>query len=194
MKNKKKKLIAILLTLVCLFVVVLGALADEPLEARTRNIITTGEVKIDLLEYADETCTTPYPEEPVTVMPGVSTTKVVMVKNTGASEAWVRVKVSKTIELDGTVEGYAPDVSLIGLDINEALWTYSGGWYYYNRPLGAGVTTEAPLFTTVSFDTSMQNEYQNSTAKVNVVAQAVQVAHNGDTVLGAQGWPAEGGD
>ena len=194
MKNKKKKLIAILLALVCLFVVVIGALADEPLEARTRNIITTGEVKIDLLEYADETCTTPYPEEPVTVMPGVSTTKVVKVKNTCASEAWVRVKVSKTIELDGTVEGFTPDVSLIGLDINEALWTYSDGWYYYSRPLGAGVTTEAPLFTTVSFDTSMQNEYQNSTAKVSVVAQAVQVAHNGETVLGAQGWPAEGGD
>ena len=194
MKNKKKKLIAILLALVCLFVVVLGALADEPLEARTRNIITTGEVSIDLLEYADETCQTPYPEEPVTVMPGVSTTKVVMVKNTGTSEAWVRVKVDKTIELGQTIDGFTPDVSLIGLDINDALWTYSDGWYYYNRPLGAGVTTETPLFKTVSFDTSMQNEYQNSTAKVTVVAQAVQAAHNGETVAEAQGWPAEGGD
>ena len=35
----------------------------------------------------------------------------------------------------------------------------------------------------------MGNEYQGATATVDVLAQAVQTAHNGDTVVDAQGWP-----
>ena len=35
----------------------------------------------------------------------------------------------------------------------------------------------------------MGNEYQNATATVNVSAQAVQNANNGDTVMDAKGWP-----
>ena len=51
--------------------------------------------------------------------------------------------------------------------------------------------TSAPtcIFTAVTFKPDMGNEYQNATATVDVSAQAVQTANNGDTVMDAKGWP-----
>ncbi len=190
MKNKKKKLIAILLALSCLFVVVVGSLAfytSQP--ERTRNIITTGKIEIEVNEYADEAMTTPFPESGVSgVMPGATVTKIVEIENTGDSPAWVRVKVDKLITLADGVAG-TPDASLVSLDLNTEAWTLLDGWYYYNTALAAGAKTATPLFTRVTFDPSMENMYQSSTAEVTVAAQAVQVAHNGETALGAVGWP-----
>ena len=36
----------------------------------------------------------------------------------------------------------------------------------------------------------MGNEYQNATATVDVIAQAVQTANNGTSAADAAGWPA----
>ena len=41
----------------------------------------------------------------------------------------------------------------------------------------------------VSFAADMGDEYQDAAATVDVFAQAVQTANNGDTVMTAQGWP-----
>ena len=43
----------------------------------------------------------------------------------------------------------------------------------------------------MTFDVKMDNRYQGSTATVDVVAQAVQTANNGDTVMDAKGWPKD---
>ena len=189
MKNKKKKLIVILLALSCLFVVVLGSVAAFTKQETTRNIITTGGVDIELHEYADAEMTTPFPKDGVAgVMPGSSVTKVVQVENTGVSEAWVRVKIDKAFNLADGVTG-EPDASLVALDIDETKWTEKDGWYYYNTPLVHGATTTS-LFTQVSFDISMPNMYQNSTVEIAVTAQAVQTANNDSAgALGAAGWP-----
>lgn len=75
------------------------------------------------------------------------------------------------------------------MDFNDTDWTAGeDGYYYYNEILAPGEVTE-PLFTTVSFDTGMNNLYQNSTAAVDVAAYGVQADNNGDTVQEAQGWP-----
>lgn len=198
MNNKKKNLIVILLALTCLFVVVIGSLAYESRSVTARNIITTGKIDIEVNEYADEKGT-PFPENGVSgVMPGATVTKIVEVENTGDSPAWVRIKVDKLIRLAEGVEG-EPDASLILLDINEDYWTLVDGWYYYNAELPAGEKTGAPLFTQVTFDRNMQNMYQNSTAEVAVIAQAVQAKNNNSKKLAyeAEGWPeltGTGGD
>lgn len=62
------------------------------------------------------------------------------------------------------------------------------GYYYYKEALKPGEVT-APIFTAVTFKPEMGNEYQNATATVDVSAQAVQTANNGDTVMDAKGWP-----
>ena len=80
------------------------------------------------------------------------------------------------------------DPSLIGLNIDTESWTEKDGYYYYSKPLKPGEVT-APIFTAVTFKPDMGNEYQNATATVDVSAQAVQTANNGDTVMATKGWP-----
>lgn len=120
------------------------------------------------------------------IMPGMTVTKIAEIKNTGASEAWVRVKVEKNIRLQAEVE-VNPNPDLVELTLN-ADWEARDGYYYYKKALKPGEVT-APIFSAVTFNASMGNEYQNATATVDVQAQAVQTANNGTTALEAQGWP-----
>lgn len=183
----KRKLLIGAIFCICLSVLAGGSLAYYTAENTAHNVITTGGIDIAVQEWADTDKTTPFPEGGVDdVMPGTAVTKIVEVKNTGANDAYIRVKVDKSIELAG--EG-TPDLSLLALDMNQTDWTDGGdGYYYYNEILAPGEVT-APLFTTVSFDPGMDNLYQNSAAAVDVAAYAVQADNNGDTVLEAQGWP-----
>lgn len=188
----KKRLFVAALACICITALAGGTLAYYTAENTAHNVITTGGIDIALQEWADTDKTTPFPEDGVNdVMPGTSVTKIVEVKNTGANDAYIRVKVDKSIDLAG--EG-TPDLSLLALDMNQADWTAGeDGYYYYNEVLAPGEVT-APLFTTVSFDTGMDNLYQNSAAEVDVAAYAVQADNNGDTVLEAQGWPTADGE
>ena len=163
---------------------VTGTLAYFTAEGKAHNVITTGGVEIAVQEWADEEKTKPF-EDLTGIMPGMTVTKIAEIKNTGASDAWVRVKVEKNIELKG--EG-TPDTGLVELALNTAYWTEKDGYYYYTKALKPGEVT-APVFTSVTFNATMGNEYQNATATVDVFAQAVQTANNGATVMDAQGWP-----
>ena len=145
---------------------------------------TTGGVEIAVQEWADVEKTKPF-EDMTGVMPGMTVTKIAEIKNTGASDAWVRVKVEKNIKLQG--EG-TPDTGLVELTLNTTDWTEKDGYFYYTKALKPGEVT-APIFTAVTFKADMGNEYQNATATVDVSAQAVQTANNGDAVMDANGWP-----
>lgn len=185
----KRRLLAAAVIMFCLSLVAYGTLAFFTAEDTAHNVITSGEIDIELLEWADAAKTTPFPEDGVSgVMPGTEVTKIVEVKNTGSNKAWVRVKVDKEITLSEGVQG-AVDLGLMQLDFDESCWIEQGGYYYYKEPLAPGAVTE-PLFASVTFDSRMGNLYQNSTAKVDVTVYAVQVANNGAAVLDAQGWPA----
>ena len=120
-------------------------------------------------------------------MPGVTVTKIAEIKNTGASEAWVRVLITKDIQLAGDGE---VDPDLIKLGLNTTDWKLgTDGYYYYNKALKPGETT-APILSSVTFEPTMGNEYQNAAATVDISAQAVQTANNGTSALTASGWPA----
>ena len=155
----KRKLLILSVLVICIATLAAGTLAYFTSEGTAHNVITTGGVEIAVQEWADEGRQTPF-EDLTGIMPGMTVTKIAEIRNTGASEAWVRVKVEKNIRLQG--------------DSTKAL-----------KP---GEVT-APIFTAVTFGTAMGNEYQNATATVDVFAQAVQTANNGATVLDAQGWP-----
>ena len=180
----KRKLLILSALAVCLATLAAETLAFFTAEGKAHNVITTGGVKIALLEWADEAKTKSF-EDLTGVMPNTTVTKIAEIKNTGASAAWVRVKVEKNIELQG--EG-TPDTDLVELTLNTDDWTKKDGYYYYEEVLKPGEVTE-PIFTAVTFNADMGNEYQNATAKVGVSAQAVQTANNGATVMAAQGWP-----
>ncbi len=187
----KRKIFIVALIVICLSLTAYGTMAYFTAGETAHNVITSGQISIDLQEWADEAKTQPFPGDGVTgVMPGAEVTKIVEIKNTGTGDAYIRVKVSKSITLDEDVEGEV-DLGLLILDFDQEYWTLGGdGYYYYNVPLAPGKVTE-PLFASVTFDVSMGNIYQNSTAAVDVAAYAVQAANNGASVMEAAGWPEE---
>ena len=180
----KRKLLILSVLAICVAILAAGSLAYFTSEGKAHNVITSGGVEIAVQEWADEDKQTPF-EDLEGIMPGMTVTKIAEIKNTGASDAWVRVKVEKNIKLQG--EGTS-DTSLVELTLNTADWTEKDGYYYYTKVLKPGEVT-APIFTAVTFKPDMGNEYQNATATVDVVAQAVQTANNGETVTDAKGWP-----
>ena len=181
----KRKLLILSVLAICVATLAAGTLAYFTSEGKAHNVITTGGVEIAVQEWADEEKTKPF-ENLSGVMPDTTVTKIAEIKNIGASAAWVRVKVEKAIKLQG--EG-TPNTDLVELNLNLTDWTQgTDGYLYYNKALKPGEVT-APIFTAVTFKPDMGNEYQNATATVDVSAQAVQTANNGDTVMDAKGWP-----
>ena len=189
----KRKLLLLSVMVICIAIAAVGTLAFFNSDAIAHNVITTGGVNIELHEYADAE-KTPFPSEGLDgVMPGMTVTKIAEVENTGASAAWVRVKLTPAIELADNVttsDGFTVNTGLVKPEVNTADWTLgSDGYYYYHKALAAGETT-TPVITSVTFDVAMGNEYQGAKATVDIVAEAVQKANNGDTVKDAKGWPA----
>ena len=118
----KKKLLILSLAAICLAITAIGTVAFFTADDTAHNVITTGEIAIDLFEWADDAKTTPFPENGVNgVMPGTEVTKIVEVKNTGANAAWVRIKVEKAIQLaeDAAIpEGFQPDAELVKVNLS----------------------------------------------------------------------------
>lgn len=187
----KKRILAAAILLVCLSMVGYGTLAYFAHEDTAANIITAGNIRIALNQWAlseDGGSRVPY-EAPGQVVPGQVVSRIVEVTNTGDHPAWIRVSVDKAIALAEGLEGQA-DTALIRLDLNTEFWYEQDGYYYYHAQLDPGETT-VPLFTCVAFDADMHNLYQNSTAAITVRAQATQAANNGTTVFDAAGWPED---
>lgn len=188
----KKKLIAAALLVIGIAILSAGTIAYFTSQTTAHNVITSGGVDIVLEEWADEDCTLPYTDKAVPVMPGQSITKIVTVKNTDA-DAFVRAQFHISVfNADGEKidPKELPNLSKAVVIECGADWEKGAdGWYYYAEPLEVGQVTPA-LFSEVVFDgPNMTNEYQNCTVTVDVVAQAVQVANNGESALDAKGWP-----
>ncbi|MBQ9167199.1 MAG: hypothetical protein IJX67_02170 [Oscillospiraceae bacterium] len=185
----KKKLCVIALLAICVAIAAYGTSAYFTYQQTATNVITAGNIKVELQEWSD-TGEGLIPFRNVGgVQPGMEISKIVQIKNVGDHEAWVRISLDKVITLAEGVKGEA-DLSLISYDINTEYWTEKDGFYYYNTILRQNEVTK-PLFTKVTFSETMSNMYQNSSAVVEVTAQATQVVHNGTSALDAAGWPAE---
>ena len=192
----KRKLFTLATIVICLSILAGGTFANFTAEGTAHNVITSGKVDVELLEWADDGMEKPFPDKPVPVMPGTEQTKIVEVKNVGTEPAYVRVLVEKEIRKDSSPTSL--DTGVIGIDFDTVNWTKKTEndgttYYYYKDVLGGGVTTE-PLFNTVKFNgPDMGNDYQNSEAYVNVYVMAVQAKNNpvpdGGTVADVEGWP-----
>lgn len=181
----RKKLFSCAVIVICLAMVAFGTLAYFTADNTAHNVITSGNIDIELQEWANADKTVPFPEDGVTgVMPGAQVTKIAEVKNTGDNAAYIRVQVSKSVYLNDQELDAAP----VGIEFDTTKWEYRDGFYYYKEALESGAVSE-PLFTAVTFANDMSNAYQNSTANVVVKAYAVQVANNGGNVFEAAGWP-----
>ena len=201
----KKKLFALAVLAICSAIAASSTLAYFTAEGTAHNVITTGGVGIEIVEKHDHdgdatTALVDFPENGVSgVMPGASVSKIVSVKNNGASEAWIRAKVDMNIYKAGSDTEVLP-TTVITLDVNNEKWVYNEAdkYYYYkesvpvyNEKTGAGVTDT--LFENVHFAKEMGNEYQGCKILIDVSAQAVQTDNNpipaGGNVTDIKGWP-----
>ncbi len=181
----KKKLFALSVMAMLIAICSFGTAAFYNAQDTAHNVITMGNVNIAISEWADEEKTIEFSNVDG-VLPNTSVTKVVEIRNTGKSDAWVRVRIEKNISVNSDSEG---DTGLISLDINEGSWIDGkDGYYYYSKKLTEDEVTE-PIFTKVDFSKDMDNSYVGAVCSVEVFAEAVQSANNGDDVLSADGWP-----
>ncbi|MGN0971073.1 MAG: TasA family protein [Aristaeellaceae bacterium] len=187
--SRKRRLVLLALALCVAAVTVSGTLAYFTAEETAYNVITTGV--LDMVLHETTTGGKPFPKDGLdNLMPGMVVDKRVTVENAGSVDFFLRVAVDQAIFPAAGVQAEL-NFDHITLDINTTDWTLRDGYYYYNRALQPGETSN-PLFTTVTFAPEMGNEYMNARVEINVRAQAVQSRNNGDSPLTAVGWaPAE---
>lgn len=186
---KKKAIVSLILMLLCLIPIGLS-LAHPTFEGRTTNVVTTGEVQIDIEETTDQG--TEFVDLDG-VMPNTVASKIVRIRNTREQPCWLRVRVDTAVKFAGekTDPDYKEKISY-AVDC-EKTWLRDGDYYYYRSVLQPG---EAPvLFEKVMFAPAMGNEYAKSVVSLSIHAEAVQWANNvGDgsenAVLSVKGWPA----
>ena len=197
----KKKILVVAMLAVFASIAATGTLAYFTAEEQAVNVITSGGIEIELIENTKDAngAEIEFPKDGISnVMPGMSVPKIVTVKNSGKSDAWIRVKMeSRIIGADGQelpLEiGDNKKEPVMECEILEASIDGKDGYYYYNASVASGEYTKK-LIDTVKFNPAMGNEYQGCTANIEISAQAVQKANNGDTVMEAKGWPETMGE
>lgn len=187
----KRKIWVLALVAICAAIAAKGTVAYFKSEGTATNVITSGGVAVQLLEQKMEDGKLQSdPGGPIPANPGIKVSKIVSVKNKDA-DAWVRMRWDVSFvdaqgkEMQLTEEALG---KLVSVDTDTQNWSFKDGWWYYQVPLQEGETTK-PLFETVKFSGAMGNDYQNSTAELQVFVQAVQVANNGTSIWDAAGWP-----
>jgi predicted ribosomally synthesized peptide with SipW-like signal peptide len=180
----KRKLAIIFGVIAVLAILSFGTYAYFTADQTAENVITTGNVK---LEIHEKTATgEDFPKEGISVMPGDTVSKIVTVENTGDHPLYLRIKLTEGVSDEALTTDDCLDI-----DINRTNWIEKDGYYYYYRPLQSGETTEQ-LFSEVYFDiNAVDNKYLGKYFTLNVSASAVQSENNGADVLSAVGWPEE---
>ena len=189
----KKKLFALAVVMICLALLTQSTIAYFTSEATATNVITTDGIKIAVEQWQQtENGLVPYPQEaPIKVMPGISVSKIVTVKNLDAP-SYVRVKLELALKDAQNREMNVSEQEkerLVLLELNTEDWTQKDGWWYYNTAVDTAEATEALMKDVTFAGKEMGNEYQAATLEILITAQAVQQANNGSSPMDAKGWP-----
>lgn len=180
----KKKLSIVFGIIAILAIISVGTLAYFTSEQNAENVISAGNIKLEIHEKTASG--EDFPKEGIIVMPGDTVSKIVTVENTGDHPLYLRVKLTEGVSDEALTTDDCLDIN-----INRSCWLEKDGYYYYYRALQSGETTEQ-LFSEVYFDLyNIDNKYLGKHFTLNVAASAVQSENNGSDVLNAMGWPEE---
>ncbi len=180
----KKKVAGVILLLGLLAGAVYSTLALFSDSQVKKGIITTGQVKIALIE--EDAKGAPYVQGNDILAPGDEINRVVSVENVGNKAAWVRVKVVKNFVVP-RADIEPAELRLIEVDY-QSKWGEKDGYYYYQEKLAPGAETE-PFFKHVKLHLLADNRFSSQEINVDVTAVGVQADNNGTTVTDATGWP-----
>lgn len=203
----KKKILAIALAVCMLTTAVIGTLAYFTDKETATNTFTVGNVQIQLTEPA-WTAEGGGAAQAAEAYPGEALAKDPTVENTGANPCMVLVKVVWPNLGDGNGK-VAFRNSQYAIGAANTGWTYAGvdtagaSYFYYNKPLAAGETTDAPAFSSIVIPTELSNDTSGTPSyDVVVTAYAVQAqgifpsystltAGNADFALHGTAWWAK---
>lgn len=175
--------IIVLIGVLVLSIIVGGSLAQVQRRGETENIISSGEIKVKLLNQ--KTNGENMPELITHIVPGDTLDNVVKVANTCAYDEYIRITLDKII-YETAEESSILDNTKAHFLFNEDDWTYKEGYYYYNKPLKAGETSSA-LYDGIYLDETINNDYKLAVMDVVITVEAVQSVNNGD-IFTAEGW------
>ena len=179
MKKKLAK-IAIAMSAVCYLFSSVTAYAAWTSVGDTDNYVSMGSYKTSIVEEYTE---------PDHVDPSQEVSKIVNVKNSGTVGTFVRVAIEKQIGDVDENGNFTIDENLdpekILIDYNTNVWTNGGdGYFYYQKELKAGETTEEPLFESYVLSSDVGNEYKSKVAHIIVKMESVQAEGNAISIWG----------
>lgn len=171
--------------LVCIILISLisgSTLAYRTTKGITDNVITSGQISVDLLNLQGDG--TDMPECIYSILPNTDVTNIVKAQNDGKNPEYIRIKYEPVIKNE-----FNKDLSIepISFNIDEEHWTYKDGYYYYYTILYPNQTS-FNLWDTVHFGAEIDNSYKFATLTVDITVEAIQSENNGLNVFEAQGW------
>lgn len=177
----RRKLFAVAVAAVIVTVISQGTLAFVSTVGTATNVITSGNVRFLIHQLTDTPRTV--------VIPGDRVEKAVCIESDCTHPFYLRVRPQYRVNSD-TLS--AEDC--FRLNVDETVWQYHDGWYYYAVPVQAGEITPY-VFTCVEIvGETVDNRYIGKTLTLTVEAQAVQSENNpliDGAVWTAQGWLEE---
>ena len=187
MRKIKMRFLAIGLAAMLMCLLSQPALAYYTTLGTATNVVTSGNIILQINETTDQG--TRFPEEGVYVTPGDIVSKVVTVENVCAHPFYLRVKMVYGADSE---ELSAEDC--FKLNINSENWKLYDGWYYYTGILQPGEETPEVFSQVQIVGSQLNTGHIGNTLQLTVRAQAVQSENNpienNDTTT-ALGWPAE---
>ena len=184
MEKWKKKLLAIAITAALLTLVTQPALAYYTVIGRATNVVTSGEIKLRIHEKTAEGAD--FPAEGVYIIPGETVSKVVSIENICTHPFYLRVALS-----NGSSHTSLDPRECFRVNINRRFWTErEDGYYYYNRVLKPGETTEYIFSEVEIVGKAVDQSHIGSALTLTVDAYAVQSENNpAEQPWDASGWP-----
>lgn len=185
--RQKARLVLVALAAILLTVLTQPSLAYYTTIGKVTNVVTSGDIQLKIHEKTADG--SDFPAEGVYIIPGDIVSKQVTVENICSHPFYLRVKLvggsnNETLSADECLK----------MDINTINWTAQDGFYYYNRILQPGETTEA-LFTQVEIvGSKVDQTHIGSTLSLTVNAYALQSENNpAEFPWEAAGWASDGG-
>lgn len=184
MDKRKRKVLVMAAVIALMTLFSRSTLAYYTVTGIATNVVTFGSFGMEIQEST--AIGTPFPAEGVRVLPGETVSKEVAVRNVCSQPFWLRVQLVKGSDQ----ESLSADDVLQILDLNEVQWTEHQGYYYYNRILNPGETTEK-LFTKVKISGAHVDQSNiGAELTLTVKAYAVQSENNpAEHPWEASGWP-----
>lgn len=177
---RRKLQIRTLLILGIAFLLAMGSTVAYFVASETaHNLVSMGGVKIALNELDGPTGSKPF-HDLENIIAGETYSKIPYVENVDLEPVWIRAKVSlKKTAGDGTETDITDFSSLMTLqEIGENWTTSPDNFYYYNLTVNNGEQTE-PIFRSVKFADTINDEFQLATYTLTVTAEATQAKNNG---------------